>query len=236
MKKYIFVILAGIAIVGSALISGCLSVSMYATVQKDGNLSDMKMVINTTSSVYSYISGSAKEGGYSNVKDYILTNLSKTYKGSITKEDYDEQWNGDRVTMTMTMTGSFKPDQTGGMSMYKDGDYMIFKYVSSSTPTPTPTPDQSNYAFNSSSMSELSDMILSGITLDFYLTMPGKILDSNANVVKDNKAEWHLSGKDLSTMNMYAKSEVPSAPGFEVAAAIAGLIAVGLAMAAQRKN
>ena len=67
-------------------------------------------------------------------------------------------------------------------------------------------------------------MMLSSITLDYYLTMPGKIVDSNANVVNGNKAEWHLSGKDLSNMKIYAKSEVPATPGFGAILAIAGIM------------
>jgi hypothetical protein len=38
--------------------------------------------------------------------------------------------------------------------------------------------------------------------------MPGKIVDSKANQVNGNKAEWHLTGKTMSGMKMYARSEV----------------------------
>jgi hypothetical protein len=66
--------------------------------------------------------------------------------------------------------------------------------------------------------------------------MPGKIVDSNANVYKDNKAEWHLTGKTMSCMRMYAKSEVPaSAPGFEGILAVAGVLA-GCCIFAMRKK
>lgn len=231
MKK---IIILPILLMAAILVTGCFSVSMYTTVQKDGNISDMKLAINTTSSVYSYISGAAHTAGYSTVKEYMLANMSKSYGTSLTNADYEEQWSGDRVTMTMTAKGSFKPDEDSGMKIYKDGSYMVFKVTSTATPTPTPT--ATPYGFNDSSLSGLSDMMLSSITLDYYLTMPGKIVDSNANVVKGNKAEWHLSGKDMANMSMYAKSEVPATPGFGAILAIVGIVIVGLIFASRRKE
>lgn len=44
----------------------------------------------------------------------------------------------------------------------------------------------------------------------YYLEMPGKIIESNADVVNGNKAEWHIL--DGSTRNVYAKSEIPTIP------------------------
>jgi hypothetical protein len=232
MKKFVII---GILLLAAVFVSGCFNVAMYTTVQKDGNISDMKLAINTTSSVYSYISTAAHTSGYSTVKEYMLSNLSQEYGTSLKNADYSEQWSGDHVTMTMTMQGSFKPDDSSGMKIYRDGDYMVFKYVSTATPTPTPTPGPYDYMYNDSELSGLSDMMLSGITLDYYLTMPGKIIDTNANVVNGNKAEWHLSGKDMSNMNMYAKSEVPKTPGFGAILAIAGILA-GYYMLARKKE
>lgn len=232
MKKFVII---GILLLVAVFVSGCFNVAMYTTVQKDGNISDMKVAINTTSSVYSYLSSAAHTAGYSTVKDYMLSNVSQNYGTSLKNADYNEKWSGDRVTMTMTMQGSFKPEDSSGMKIYKDGNYMVFKYVSTATPTPTPTANPYGYTYNDSALSGLSDMMLSSITLDYYLTMPGKIIDTNANVVNGNKAEWHLSGKDMSNMNMYAKSEVPATPGFGAILAIAGIMA-GYYMLARKKE
>ncbi len=48
--------------------------------------------------------------------------------------------------------------------------------------------------------------------IDYYLEMPGKIIESNADVVNGKKAEWHMT--EGSTRNIYAKSEIPTVPGF----------------------
>lgn len=49
--------------------------------------------------------------------------------------------------------------------------------------------------------------------IDYYLEMPGKIVESNADIINGKKAEWHLT-EGGSTQNIYAKSEIPTIPGF----------------------
>lgn len=236
MKK-IVILIAILSLI--ILISGCLGISMYTKVQKDGDISDMKIEINTTSYVYGLIQSSAQQQGYSTVKEYMLSNVSKEYgSNSISGNtfDYNEEWSGDNVKMTLTAKGSFKPSDP--MKIYKDGNYMIFEYITTATPTPTPTPTPNPYGyyFNDSAFSGMSDAMLSSITFNFYLEMPGKIVDSNANVVNGNKAEWHLTGKTMSGMRMYAKSEVPATPGFEAILAIAGIFAGYCLMASRKKE
>ena len=48
----------------------------------------------------------------------------------------------------------------------------------------------------------------------YYLEMPGKIIESNADVVNGKKAEWHTLDGAGSKLNVYAKSEIPATPGF----------------------
>ncbi|MDI6898116.1 hypothetical protein [Methanocella conradii] len=226
MKK-IIVLIAILSII--AFVCGCLSISMYTKVNREGNISDLKIEINTTSTVYGLMQSSVQQQGYSTVKEYMLSNVSKEYGTSSGNTfDYNEEWSGENVKMTLTAKGSFKPDTDSSIKIYKDGSFMIFEYVATASPTPTPTPTASPYGsyFNDSSLSGLSDTMLNSITFNFYLEMPGKIVDSNANVVKDNKAEWHLTGKTMSGMKMYAKSEIPtSVPGFEGILAIASIFA-----------
>jgi hypothetical protein len=242
MKKFV-VIFAILSLI--ALTCGCLSISMYTKVNKEGNISDMKIEINTTSSVYGMIQTSAQQQGYSTVKEYMLSNVSKEYGASSGNTyDYNEEWSGENVKMTLTAKGSFAQEADSPINIHKDGNYMIFEYVATASPTPTPTstPTASPYGslFNESSMNNLTDTMLNGITFNFYLEMPGKIVDSNANVVKDNKAEWHLTGKTMSGMTMYAKSEVPAgaagAPGFEGILAVAGVLAGCCIVAMRRKE
>lgn len=236
MKKFVLIITI-ISLI--ALVGGCLSISMYTKVNKDGNISDMKIEINTTSTVYGLLQTSAQQQGYSTVKEYMLSNVSKEYGASSGNTfDYNEEWSGENVKMTLTAKGSLDLGADSPLKIHREGNYMIFEYVATPSPTPAPMPTVSPYGsfFNESSMSNLTDTMLNGITFNFYLEMPGKIVDSNANVYKDNKAEWHLTGKTMSGMRMYAKSEVPaSAPGFEGILAVAGVLA-GCCIFAMRKK
>lgn len=219
------------------LTCGCLSVSMYTTVDKNGNISDMKMEINTTSSVYGLLQTSAQQQGYSTVKEYMLSNVSKEYgAASGNTFEYNEVWSGENVKMTLTAKGSFKEDAGGPMKIHREGSFMIFEYMAVPSPTPTPTKSAYNSYYNDTDLSGLSDTMLNGITFNYYLEMPGKIVDSNANQVNGNKAEWHLTGKTMTGMNLYAKSEVPVAvPGFEALLAVAGIFA-GYCIVAMRKK
>jgi len=106
---------------------------------------------------------------------------------------YDEVWSEDRVSIVVEGR-NFVPE--GGVRIWKDGEFLVY--------------EDSSFAN------------FSGITLHYYLEMPGKIVDSNANVVKDNRAEWHLVG---GSAVIYAKSEVPSIPGFDL---LSGLTCISL--------
>jgi len=38
--------------------------------------------------------------------------------------------------------------------------------------------------------------------------MPGKIVESNANIVNESKAEWHMTGNKKGKIKIYAKSNI----------------------------
>lgn len=76
--------------------------------------------------------------------------------------------------------------------------------------------------------------MLSGFALHYYLEMPGKIVETNANTIEDNKAEWHLTGADAFNTRIYAKSEIPAIPGFEIFFGLFALIAGVVVINAKR--
>jgi hypothetical protein len=78
--------------------------------------------------------------------------------------------------------------------------------------------------------------MLSGVSVDYYLEMPGKIVNTSATVVNNNKAEWHFGGADLMNTSIYAESQPPSLlPGFTSFVAVAGCALVVLFIG-RRKN
>ena len=229
MKKLLLLIPIVLAVI---LISGCLNVAMYTKVDKSGNISSLKVEINTTSHIYGLMTENIQKEGYSGMKEYILSNYSKSLGGSKSGNivDYREEWAGDRVKMIIDLKGSIAPPADSGIKIARDGDYLLYELSMDADDSSGQMPSSSEYA-------NLSDAVLSAITFDYYLEMPGKIVDSNANVVKDNKAEWHFNGKTMANADrLYAKSEVPKAPGFEaIVALLAVLCGYGL-VAARRKK
>ena len=231
MKKILLLIPILLAAV---LISGCLNVAMHTKVDKSGNISNLKMEINTTSYVYNLMAQNIQSEGYSSMKEYILSNYTKSLDGSTAGNtvDYSEEWTDDRVKMIIHIKGSIAPPADSGIKISRDGDLLIYEMSMSDDD------DSSGQMPSSSEFANMSDAMLSAITFDYYLEMPGKIVDSNANEIKGNKAEWHFNGKTMAGMDrLYAKSEVPKAPGFgAIVALLAVLCGYGLVAAGREKE
>lgn len=64
-------------------------------------------------------------------------------------------------------------------------------------------------------------IVAMGGAIRYSLEMPGKIIESNANIVKGNKA-----------ITIYAVSEIPTIPGFDI---LSALIAGGLTLVFKNK-
>jgi len=176
-------------------------------VGKDGVIERYRVEMTINSLFYTGLKEYAKSQGYSSVKDYMIANFSKMLKGEIS---YDERWEKDQVTIIVEAKNAI-PQPNSRIKISKEGNYLIFRDLS----------------FKSNESSNMSKAFLGTLRLDYYLEMPGKIVDSNANVVRENKAEWHLTGTDALNTEIYAKSEVPSIPGMELAIGILGL-SIGL--------
>lgn len=200
--KLILVLFIGIAV----LLSGCATISVHSKVNREGVIEKYKIVINTSSFVYGLLVENAKKKGYSSLREYFLSNVSEDMRDKVT---YDEIWSGDRVSIIIEVKDCV-PKSGAKLKIWKEDNFLIYEDLTFMSEEEQPT-------------DEFSNAILSSFSLHYYLEMPGKIVDSNANVVKDNKAEWHLTGSDAFNARIYAKSEIPSIPGFGLLVGILGL-------------
>lgn len=98
--------------------------------------------------------------------------------------------------------------------------------------TPTPFAPM----FSAAEQQEMMQTMLSGITVDYYLQMPGNIINTTATTVNGNKAEWHFSGTSLFNTTIYAESEPPTIPGFTSLITITGVAVVLLFFGRMRKR
>ena len=228
VRKAIIIIVL-LAIVGAVvLVSGCLGVTMNTTVNANGKITDVSTELNMSESSYSMFASLVQMSG-EDMKTYMVQNYSKEYGGPGTVVDYNERHANGYVYMTLDAHGSdVQPLEGSNVSVTKDGDYWVYRYLTTGAESTSGIPTDT-----SSLSSSMADMV----TMDFYLTMPGKIIDSNADKVNGNKAEWHMNANTMnSKSSLYAKSESKaSSPGFEAAFALLAL-AGGVGLIALRKK
>ena len=228
MKKVFLLITLLSAVV---LVCGCMTVSMYTTVDKTGAVNHMKTEIEVSRYVYDLLEMSVQSEGYASMQDYFLTNLSKQYGQTGVTATYSEEKTEDNVKMTVDLRGTIQQDAESGMAVTRDGDYMVFRYGNPDTGS------VGEYTNMSGDTSGMTDTMLNGIKFNYYLEMPGRIVDSNAGTVSGNKAEWHFTGKNVTTMgDLYARSEIAKSPGFEAAIALVALAAGIYLFAAGKKE
>jgi hypothetical protein len=181
-------------------------------VNSDTSVSDYKVSMTMTNMVYNLLTKSAKESGYKSLREQFTARQMGN-----ANFNYNEKWDKDKVTITMEANGPIQSTNQSEWKIQEINGFMVYE-DSRLLRDITPTDTEEN---------ELSSAMLSSISINYYLEMPGKIVVSNANTVTENKAEWHLSGIDGFNTRFYAKSELPllpSLPGFEAILAVFGVL------------
>ena len=157
--------------------------------------------------VYEYILASVKEIGYSSLRDYVLSKVPEGIRGKVF---YSEVFSEDFVLVVIE-TKYLTPKEIAALSgglikVERENSYIKFEDLS--------------YANQSNA---------EDAWLHYYLEMPGEIINANAEIVHENKAEWHLRGKDIGRLYAVAKlSRIPSANAFTV------VVAFGIALILKR--
>lgn len=190
MKK----IVVGLALVLIVLFSGCVTISYDAKVNKSGGIEKYNMTLDTNSYVYSALNSQLLEENGKSIRAGVIS------KGG----EYEEVWDGDNVRIQI----SGLPSQNA--SVEKNKDYIV--YID-------PIGDLGSYDKSEEDEEDIFGMneaMDSAIKVHYYLEMPNKIIDSNADYIEGNKAEWHMLNS-TSIRDVYAKCETPSLlPGMEL--------------------
>lgn len=197
-RKLPMVVVGLFLILAVVSISGCLSIEEHVKVSRDGTIEELKISMNMSKELYLLL----LENSTSNsLCDDILKDADDEVKLTC-----DEKISGDQAIIVITAENvkpkgdsrSMNSDDSilDGIRVYKEGDYLVYE-------------DYTWLDEEESKESEDWGEFASLITLDYYLEMPGKIVDSNANIINGNKAEWHIDGNQMGKVKIYAKSEVP---------------------------
>lgn len=161
-------------------ISGCVDIEQHIKVSKDGTIKEFKISTNMSKEVYLML-----------LEDSPSNSLCGKFPEEITCK---ERVSGNQAIVVLTIE-NVKPedlarytDNAFRIKIYKEGDYLIYE-------------DYSSFGEDSGEFGSL-------ITVDYYLEMPGKIVESNADIVEGNKAEWHMNADQMTRIKIYAKSEI----------------------------
>lgn len=183
------------------LFSGCLDITIDSKINGDGEITNYKVTMEMASSTYQLIANSAKSQGYSSVKDIFINSKSQDSWGlDSTNIDYLEDWprGENKVKITLKNINPFIPNPKSGIKISHTGNELIFNYNPSGSGT--------------SNQSSLISGYTSAILVNYYLEMPGKIIDSDANTINGNIAEWHTNLGEIGTSGIYARSTIDLIP------------------------
>jgi hypothetical protein len=194
-------------------IAGCVTADIYTTVDAEGTISNYRLEVATSEENYALLEESAHQEGYATVGQMIEDRGLELGSEDVPVA-YDERREGDEVTMVFSVEKALSADQLPGVRITREDEHLVYRYV---------------YGDGGDAAEEEENPFVSGmgnaIGINFYLVMPGAIVDSNADAVEGTTAEWYLSGTDLRGAELYAKSEIPSPglPGFSCWIAFAAL-------------
>ncbi|MDG6257892.1 MAG: hypothetical protein QCH35_09905 [Methanomicrobiaceae archaeon] len=218
-------VLVGLCAVAVCL-AGCLTADMYTTVDADGTISHYRLEVTTSQDNYVLLEESAHQEGYATVRAMIEE------RGLLPGADtapvaYDEQWIGGEVFMTFSAQSDLSADQLAGVQVAREGEHLVYRHVIGDGRSGSKIGGEDPFASGTAT----------AFVVNYYLVMPGAIVDSNADAVEGATAEWHLSGADMLGTVLFAKSAAPArgVPGFSCWIAIAAvcILCCGVARAGQ---
>lgn len=129
--------------------------------------------------------------------------------------DYKEVWNKGNVTMII------KGAKPTNVSVVKNENFITYKEKFDQFADKDKGKSQEDVFGIDKAMD-------SAIQIHYYLEMPNKIIDSNADSVNNNKAEWHMLNSTM-IRDVYAKCETPSSlPGAGVFSSVSILLITAL--------
>jgi outer membrane murein-binding lipoprotein Lpp len=176
----------GLTVVLMVLVSGCVSLSYDAKVNRTGGIEKYNMTIDTNSYVYSALNSKTLEEDGKSIRDSVTSKGGK----------YKEVWDGNNVKILI----SGLPSKNA--SVEKNENYIIYK-------DPVGVFGSSGMDKDKEDSSGVNKAMDQAIKIHYYLEMPNKIIDSNADYIEGNKAEWHMLNL-TSIKDVYAKCETPS--------------------------
>lgn len=209
-----------LAVVGLVLLvglSGCATIEVTAEVGDANTIDRYEANITTSTTVYGLLNSQAQEEGYEDFGDQLRGGRDIDSE----RFEYNEEIDGDEVNINIEIT-DIQVENTTAISITEQDGELIY----------TDTTFLNESAQASATNSEYRSELLSGLTLEYTLVMPGEITNATTDDVDGNTATWTDTGENAWTgTRIRAESEGVSSlsvPGFGVPAATLALLAAAL--------
>lgn len=171
----------GVATLGLLLLlGGCVQASVHSTVNGNGEITDYQMDINMSRQAYGYFESSVQQEGYNSTRDYFQAQLEGEATSGV---EVSQEYHGDTVSTHISID-RIDPDKSPAFNVTIEDGKIIYR---------------DRTFVNQSAQASGGMGSMSGMAVDYYLTMPGEITNSNADVVDGNTAEWHSTGSGALT-------------------------------------
>lgn len=245
------------AVVFAAIVlaSGCLTVAVDSQVNNDGTIDTYEIRMELPSMVYQQMQSQAQEND-TTLSESIKQGYNEENYGSISVEtEQDQENNQGIITITLEnfdpadIEGSdFSGGNSGGQGQGPNPEQQASGPqidVTVEEERITYVDDSFNTPENGSSDEDDGGQFGGQFTLEYTLTMPGPIIESetNADEIDGRTAKWNETGADvLSNTEIRAASERGSGggglglPGFGAGLAVVAMLVAAGAMAAVRKR
>jgi hypothetical protein len=200
------------------LLSGCAEATVDATVAGDGTIESYEATVEMAPSTYDTLQSTAEDEGYTTddgdgyVKGYLLRGVNESRAESVS---YNQSLADDgNVTIDLRLE-SWNPGPSSGV---------------------TTTVEDGNVTFADRQFVEDSSPLGSqrGYSLNYTVTMPTNVTDSNADAVDGPTATWQYGSDEPVEEPIRAESEVPSSglgPGVGAVGAVLALSLVAALLA-----
>jgi hypothetical protein len=200
-----------------------ITMTIHTEVGRDGTIQSYKIQMNMSQTLFAQYRSNVKSGGYATIEDQFVSMWTANGTESF-EHDYNKERRGNLVTVTFSFQNHNPPtniavglSKQNGTAFYSDRRFVSSASVSASA-------EWNGYALN------------------YYLTMPGEIMSTNANSTHGNTAEWHFTGGEIGQTPILATSKIPKKSGgggmlIPGALIVGGLVVlVGIAFAFRRRD
>jgi hypothetical protein len=170
------------------LLSGCAEVAVDTTVAGDGTVESYEANVEMSPSTFETLQSTAEDEGYDSVERYLLRGVNESRAESIS---YDQSLGDDGNATIQLRLESWDPGPSSGVET---------------------TVEDGNVTFTDQQFVEESSPLGSqrGYSLNYTVTMPTNVTDSNADTVEGATATWQYDSDEPVEEPIRAESEVPS--------------------------